>query len=87
MLAHFLQEFNIMVKYALVLVLGAVLATVGCGSNPLNADGVDVAGMQAWASAHALESCILVQGKGVLVPIGKEGDAQVMPISYCNPAE
>ncbi len=76
-----------MFKYALVIVVGSCWFTVGCSSSLL-VDGVNVNGMQAWASAHALESCVLgPDGKGVLVPIGKEGDAKVMPISYCNPAE
>lgn len=69
--------------------------------------------MQAWASAHAHEVCVLatkaepcVEGTsawycantphgevvytnyGVLVPLAQYTPAmQVMPISYCNPAE
>ncbi len=76
-----------MFKYALVIVLAACWCAVGCG-NPVAPGGANVAAMQAWAAAHALESCILMQdGTGKLVPIGQEGDAKIMPISYCNPAE
>jgi hypothetical protein len=84
-------------RLSFVMLLGL---TVGACSNP-NAptlvNGVNVAGMTAWATAHAGEMCVALNdgaGRGVygsaeLLPLGSpipEG-GRVVAISYCNPAE
>lgn len=76
-----------MKKYGWIALLCAV--TTGCAKNPMAPEDP----MAVWAAAHAHEVCVLAElpggiHVGVLVPLaGLRWDYQVMPISYCNPAE
>lgn len=67
-----------------------LIACTGCAVSPVAPDP-----MAVWADKHAHDVCLYFTDLGgILMPLDSDwwsqvsrGRAQVMPISFCNPAE